>query len=464
MSDNTNYVDGFVQLLPLVPLHKLVIFPYMNAAFEVNDTSNVSAFEGAMNEGREVFLVTHQVDAVGVPEFDAFNKVGTVTRIKSILRTPTGPVRITVEGLRRAKFLSIQNLPTGQHAEVQDFPREESAALLMNASRGVLLDFFHKFAEVSPRVPDEAVEYLDKVDDCDKLCDLIAAHALDTLAEQLEVLNLVSVPARIEKLCIYLAQKTEQVGLQMQLEAKVKQLMEKNQREYFLREQMKVIRKELGDTDLTDVTELTERLEKIDFEPAIRDKLNKELSRLSTMTPGSPDINVSRTYLETIADLPWGVYTEDDYNLDHARKILARDHFGLEKVKERILEYLAVHALTRSLKGTILCLVGPPGVGKTSIARSIASALNRSFVRMSLGGVRDEAEIRGHRRTYIGAIPGRIITSVKQAGTMNPVMLLDEIDKMASDMRPRRCWRCWIPSRTTPSATTIWTSPSTCRR
>ena len=435
MSDNANHVDGFVQLLPLVPLHKLVIFPYMNAAFEVSDNSNLSAFEGAMNEGREVFLVTHQVDAVGVPEFDAFNKVGTITRIKSILRAPTGPVRITVEGLRRAKFLSIQNLPTGQHAEVQDFPREESTALLMNASRGVLLDFFHKFAEVSPRVPDEAVEYLDKVEDCDKLCDLIAAHALDTLAEQLEVLGLVSVPARIEKLCIYLAQKTEQVGLQMQLEAKVKQLMEKNQREYFLREQMKVIRKELGDTDLTDVTDLTERLEKIDFEPAIREKLNKELSRLSTMTPGSPDINVSRTYLETIADLPWGVYTEDDYDLDHARKILARDHYGLEKVKERILEYLAVHALTRSLKGTILCLVGPPGVGKTSIARSIASALGRSFVRMSLGGVRDEAEIRGHRRTYIGAIPGRIITSVKQAGTMNPVMLLDEIDKMASDLR-----------------------------
>ncbi len=434
MSDISNYVDGFVQLLPLVPLHKLVIFPYMNAAFEVSDSSNLSAFEGAMNEGREVFLVTHQVDAVGVPEFDAFNKVGTITRIKSILRAPSGPVRITVEGLRRAKFLSIQNLPTGQHAEVQDFPREESAALLMNASRGVLLDFFHKFAEVSPRVPDEAVAYLDKVEDCDKLCDLIAAHALDALAEQLEVLNLVSVPARIERLCIYLAQKTEQVGLQMQLEAKVKQLMEKNQREYFLREQMKVIRKELGDTDLTDVTDLAERLEKVDFEPAIREKIGKELSRLSTMTPGSPDISVSRTYLETIADLPWGVYTQDDYDLDHARSILARDHYGLDKVKERILEYLAVHALTHSLKGTILCLVGPPGVGKTSIARSIASALGRSFVRMSLGGVRDEAEIRGHRRTYVGAIPGRIITSVKQAGTMNPVMLLDEIDKMASDL------------------------------
>ena len=220
----------------------------------------------------------------------------------------------------------------------------------------------------------------------------------------------------------------------MQLEAKVRQLMEKNQREYFLREQMKVIRKELGSADLTDVTELREQLDKINFEPAVREKIDKDLERLENMTPGSPDINVLHTYLETIADLPWGTYTQDDYSLDRARKVLARDHYGLEKVKERILEYLAVHALTRSLKGTILCLVGPPGVGKTSIARSIARALNRSFVRMSLGGVRDEAEIRGHRRTYIGAIPGRIITSVKQAGTMNPVMLLDEIDKMSADM------------------------------
>lgn len=427
--------EGFVQLMPLVPLHKLVIFPYMSATFEVNSDDNVSSFEGAMDEGREVFLATHQVDAVGVPDFEAFNKVGTVTRIKSILRTPAGTVRITVEGLRRAKFLSIQNLKGSQHAEVQDFVKENNAELLLSASRGVLLDFFRKFAEISPKIPKEAAEYLEKVEDCDKLCDLIASHTLETVAEQLELLNLVSVPARIERLCILLAQKTEQVGLQLQLEAKVKQLMEKNQREYFLREQMKVIRKELGDTDLTDVTELRERLDKIHFEPAIREKIDKELSRLSNMTPGSPDISVSHTYLETIADLPWGIYTADDYSLDRARKILARDHYGLEKVKERILEYLAVHALTRSLKGTILCLVGPPGVGKTSIARSIATALNRSFVRMSLGGVRDEAEIRGHRRTYVGAIPGRIITSIKQAGTMNPVMLLDEIDKMATDLR-----------------------------
>ena len=434
MENENNVTDGFVQLLPFVPLHKLVIFPYMNANFELSGDESITSFEGALDEGREVFLATHQVDAVRVPDYEAFNKIGVVTRIKSILRTPGGPVRVTVEGVRRARFLSIQMVKGAPMAEIQDLPEENGAELLLSASRSVLVDFFHKYAEVSPKIPKDAADYLEKVDNCDKLCDLIAAHVLETVPEQLEVLNIVSIPARIERLCVLLAQKTEQAGLQMQLEAKVRQLMEKNQREYFLREQMKVIRKELGSADLTDVTELREQLDKINFEPAVREKIDKDLDRLENMTPGSPDINVLHTYLETIADLPWGTYTQDDYSLDRARKVLARDHYGLEKVKERILEYLAVHALTRSLKGTILCLVGPPGVGKTSIARSIARALNRSFVRMSLGGVRDEAEIRGHRRTYIGAIPGRIITSVKQAGTMNPVMLLDEIDKMSADM------------------------------
>ena len=434
MENENNVTDGFVQLLPFVPLHKLVIFPYMNANFELSGDESITSFEGALDEGREVFLATHQVDAVRVPDYEAFNKIGVVTRIKSILRTPGGPVRVTVEGVRRARFLSIQMVKGAPMAEIQDLPEENGAELLLSASRSVLVDFFHKYAEVSPKIPKDAADYLEKVDNCDKLCDLIAAHVLETVPEQLEVLNIVSIPVRIERLCVLLAQKTEQAGLQMQLEAKVRQLMEKNQREYFLREQMKVIRKELGSADLTDVTELREQLDKINFEPAVREKIDKDLERLENMTPGSPDINVLHTYLETIADLPWGTYTQDDYSLDRARKVLARDHYGLEKVKERILEYLAVHALTRSLKGTILCLVGPPGVGKTSIARSIARALNRSFVRMSLGGVRDEAEIRGHRRTYIGAIPGRIITSVKQAGTMNPVMLLDEIDKMSADM------------------------------
>ena len=434
MENENNVADGFVQLLPFVPLHKLVIFPYMNANFELSGDESITSFEGALDEGREVFLATHQVDAVRVPDYEAFNKIGVVTRIKSILRTPGGPVRVTVEGVRRARFLSIQMVKGAPMAEIQDLPEENGTELLLSASRSVLVDFFHKYAEVSPKIPKDAADYLEKVDNCDKLCDLIAAHVLETVPEQLEVLNIVSIPARIERLCVLLAQKTEQAGLQMQLEAKVRQLMEKNQREYFLREQMKVIRKELGSADLTDVTELREQLDKINFEPAVREKIDKDLERLENMTPGSPDINVLHTYLETSADLPWGTYTQDDYSLDRARKVLARDHYGLEKVKERILEYLAVHALTRSLKGTILCLVGPPGVGKTSIARSIARALNRSFVRMSLGGVRDEAEIRGHRRTYIGAIPGRIITSVKQAGTMNPVMLLDEIDKMSADM------------------------------
>ena len=435
MERETTYTEGFVQLMPLVPLHKLVLFPFMSATIEANPGEDVATFERAMDEGREVFLGVHGVDAVAVPDYEDFNKIGTVARIKSILRLPSGLVRVTVEGVRRARFLSIQTVAGSRQAEIQDLPKRDGPDLLVSASREVLLDYFRSFAEASPKVPKEAADYLEKEDDPDKLCDMIAAHVLETVPEQLELLNLTDVPARVERLCVLLAQKTEQAGLQAELEAKVRQMMEKNQREYFLREQMKVIRKELGDTDLTDVADLRERLEKIDFEPAIREKIEKDLSRLSTMTPGSPDIPVLRTYLETIADLPFGVYTKDDYSLDRARKILARDHYGLEKVKERILEYLAVHALTQSLKGTILCLVGPPGVGKTSIAHSIAEALGRSFVRMSLGGVRDEAEIRGHRRTYVGAIPGRIITSIKQAGTMNPVLLLDEIDKMSSDLR-----------------------------
>ena len=433
--ESTTYSEGFVQLMPLVALHKLIIFPYMSATIDENAGEEVSAFSRAMDEGREVFLGFHSADGNGAPAYEDFNKIGTVARVKSILRLPSGLVRVTVEGVRRAHFLSIQSVQGARQAEVRDIARSGEPELLLCASREVLLDYFRAFAEVSPRLPKEAADYLAKEDDLEKLCDLVAAHVCETVQEQLEILNLTDLAARIERLCVLLAQKTEQAGLQAELEAKVRQMMEKNQREYFLREQMKVIRKELGDTDLTDVTELRERLEKIDFEPAVREKLEKDLARLSTMTPGSPDIPVLHTYLETIADLPFAVYTKDDYSLERARKILARDHYGLEKVKERILEYLAVHALTKSLKGTILCLVGPPGVGKTSIAHSIAEALGRSFVRMSLGGVRDEAEIRGHRRTYVGAIPGRIITSIKQAGTMNPVLLLDEIDKMSSDLR-----------------------------
>lgn len=319
MENENNVTDGFVQLLPFVPLHKLVIFPYMNANFELSGDESITSFEGALDEGREVFLATHQVDAVRVPDYEAFNKIGVVTRIKSILRTPGGPVRVTVEGVRRARFLSIQMVKGAPMAEIQDLPEENGAELLLSASRSVLVDFFHKYAEVSPKIPKDAADYLEKVDNCDKLCDLIAAHVLETVPEQLEVLNIVSIPARIERLCVLLAQKTEQAGLQMQLEAKVRQLMEKNQREYFLREQMKVIRKELGSADLTDVTELREQLDKINFEPAVREKIDKDLERLENMTPGSPDINVLHTYLETIADLPWGTYTQDDYSLDRAQ-------------------------------------------------------------------------------------------------------------------------------------------------
>ena len=467
MENENNVTDGFVQLLPFVPLHKLVIFPYMNANFELSGDESITSFEGALDEGREVFLATHQVDAVRVPDYEAFNKIGVVTRIKSILRTPDGPVRVTVEGVRRARFLSIQMVKGAPMAEIQDLPEENGAELLLSASRSVLVDFFHKYAEVSPKIPKDAADYLEKVDNCDKLCDLIAAHVLETVPEQLEVLNIVSIPARIERLCVLLAQKTEQAGLQMQLEAKVRQLMEKNQREYFLREQMKVIRKELGSADLTDVTELREQLDKINFEPAVREKIDKDLERLENMTPGSPDINVLHTYLETIADLPWGTYTQDDYSLDRARKVLARDHYGLEKVKERILEYLAVHALTRSLKGTDSLPGGPSRRGQDlhrALHRPRAQPLRSCGCRWAACATRRRSAVTGAPTS--ARSPAASLPAVKQAGAMNPVMPAGRdrqaVCGYAAATLRRRCWKCWIPSRTAASAITIWNCPSTC--
>ncbi len=435
MDIETNKPEGFVQLLPLIPLHRAVIFPTTNATFEINDTGNAAVFDTILKEGKEVFLGTHFEEIGKIPGFSDFNKIGVVAHIKNLLTLPNGNLRISVESLRRVRFLSlsvVKGIPT---AEVQEIPAPKKADLRSRASRSLLLDLFRAFAASTNHFPLEAIEYLLTGEDTDHLCDIVASHTLDNLSDQLTILNQENLTERVETLCVMVSNLAEQNALKAELERKVHEAMDKNQKEYFLREQMKVIKEELNEGDLSDVDVLREKLSAIEFEPGIREKLERELKRLENMTPGSPDIPVSHAWLETIADLPWHNYTEENYDVDHAREILERDHYGLKKVKERILEFLAVHALTKSQKGTILCLVGPPGVGKTSIAKSVAEALNRNFVRMSLGGVRDEAEIRGHRRTYIGAIPGRIVTSVKQSGTMNPLLLLDEIDKMSQDLR-----------------------------
>ena len=273
------------------------------------------------------------------------------------------------------------------------------------------------------------------MDSPEQIADIIAANVLSHVEDRQRILEELDLKRRLESLCGILARETELVGVEKQVQARIKKQIEKNQKDYYLREQIKAIQTELGDTESTDVEDLRERMEKTPLNEEARQKCEKELERLSRMAPGTPEIGVSRTYVEWILDLPWGVTTADNLDLKRARKVLAQDHYGLEKVKERIVEYLAVLRMKQDMRGPILCFVGPPGVGKTSIVRAIAKAVGRKFVQMSLGGVRDEAEIRGHRRTYIGAIPGRIIAGMKQAGTMNPVFLFDEIDKMSSDMR-----------------------------
>ena len=313
--------------------------------------------------------------------------------------------------------------------------RPEEESIEMQALVRTTQDFFAAYAAASQRVSAETVNSVREVEAPDQLADVIAANVLTHLEDRQAILEELDVKTRLEKLCTILARETELAGVEKQVQARIKKQIEKNQKDYYLREQIKAIQTELGDKEATDVEDLRDRLEHTPVNDEAREKLQKELERLSRMAPGTPEVGVSRTWVEWILDLPWGKTTTDNLDLKRARKVLSQDHYGLDKVKERIVEYLAVLRMKQDMKGPILCFVGPPGVGKTSIVKAIAQAVGRKFVQVSLGGVRDEAEIRGHRRTYIGAIPGRIIAGMKQAGTMNPVFLFDEIDKMSSDFR-----------------------------
>ena len=313
--------------------------------------------------------------------------------------------------------------------------RSGEEAVDMQALVRATQDFFASFAAASQRVSAETVHSIREVEAPDQLADVIAANVLTHMEDRQAILEELDVKTRLEKLCAILARETELAGVEKQVQARIKKQIEKNQKDYYLREQIKAIQTELGDKEATDVEDLRDRLEHTPVNDEAREKVAKELERLSRMAPGTPEVGVSRTWVEWILDLPWGKNTADNLDLKRARKVLSQEHYGLDKVKERIIEYLAVLRMKQDMKGPILCFVGPPGVGKTSIVKAIAQAVGRQFVQVSLGGVRDEAEIRGHRRTYIGAIPGRIIAGMKQAGTMNPVFLFDEIDKMSSDFR-----------------------------
>lgn len=420
--------------LPILPLRGLMVFPHMVLHFDVGRKRSLAALEHALVEDQRVFLVTQHDAGEDDPQQEDLFSVGTISRVKQVLKLPGDNIRVLVEGIRRARLASVVDdgdCLVGEIVPIRDRSRagEIEVAALVRTTH----NFFEQYAKASGRVANETITSVLGVDQPAQLADLIAANVLTRIDDRQQILELVDIGDRLEALCGILARETELTTIEKQVQQRVRTQIEKNQKDYFLREQIKAIQTELGDSEANDVDDLRERMEKLPLNAEAREKVQREIGRLSRMTPGSPEIGVSRNYVEWILDLPWGKTTRDKLDLKHARRVLDEDHDGLDKVKERIVEYLAVRRMKGDLKGPILCLVGPPGVGKTSIAKSVARSLGRKFVQMSLGGVRDEAEIRGHRRTYIGAIPGRILYAMKQAGTMNPVFLLDEIDKMSHD-------------------------------
>ena len=422
--------------LPMLPLRGLMVFPQMVLHFDVGRKKSVAALEQAMLGDQRIFLVAQRDMDVDNPDIDDIFHVGTIAAIKQVLKLPGDNIRVLVEGKSRAVLRAVtQEEPYFEGALDELIPQAVPASIEVDALLRTAHTYFEEYCKMSGRVSGETMQSVLEVEEPGQLADVIAANVLTKVEDRQQILEEFDDIARLEAVCAVLVRETELAGVEKKVQARVRKQIEQNQKDYFLREQIKAIQTELGDKDATDVEDLRERLEKTPMNEEARDKASRELERLSRMAPGSPEIGVSRTYVEWLLDLPWGKTTPDNLDLKRARRVLAEDHYGLDKVKERVIEYLAVCRIKNNMKGPVLCFVGPPGVGKTSIAKSIARALGRKFVQMSLGGVRDEAEIRGHRRTYIGAIPGRIITSIKQAGTMNPVFLLDEIDKMASDVR-----------------------------
>jgi ATP-dependent Lon protease len=429
------------QVLPMVALRGLVIFPYMVLHFDVGRDKSIAALEEAMANDQLIFLCAQKDIRVEEPETDDIFEIGTLSKIKQVLKLPGDNLRVLVEGINRARIVEYIENENYLMVEVEKyeetFLEEGDVDVHTEALMRTVLSMFDKYSKQSNKISPEAMVSVSEVKDPGQLADIVASNIVFKFDDKQRILECFGVSERLEEIIAILSRELEISNIENEIVKNVKKQIDKSQREYYLREQMKAIQKELGEGETlqSEVEELREKIEKANLSEEARKKAEKELGRMEKMSAGSPEVGVIRSYLDWIVGLPWGVETQDNMDLAHAATVLDEDHFGLEKVKERILEYLAVRKMKNDMHGPILCFVGPPGVGKTSIARSIARALDRKFVRTSLGGVRDEAEIRGHRRTYIGAIPGRIISSIKQAGSLNPVFLFDEIDKMSHDFR-----------------------------
>ncbi|MEK4346195.1 endopeptidase La [Paenibacillus sp. FSL P4-0184] len=431
----TNKTKG--RRFPLLPLRGLLVYPSMVLHLDVGREKSVRALEKAMVEDNLILLCSQSEVNIEEPGQDDIFRVGTVANVRQMLKLPNGTIRVLVEGVERAEIINYIDNDEYYEVMARELPEEEDGDQECDALMRTVLNQFEHYITLSKKVTPETLAAVSDIEEPGRLADVITSHLSLKIKDKQEILETIDVSKRLEKLLDILNNEREVLELERKINQRVKKQMEKTQKEYYLREQMKAIQKELGEKEgrVGEAEELRNLMEEKNLPERVKEKMEKEIDRLEKMPVSSAEGGVIRNYVDWLLGLPWNEQTEDDLDIKKAEQVLDEDHYGLEKPKERVLEYLAVQQLVKKLKGPILCLVGPPGVGKTSLARSIARSLNRKFVRISLGGVRDEAEIRGHRRTYVGAMPGRIIQGMKTAGTINPVILLDEIDKMAADFR-----------------------------
>ncbi len=431
----------FPQVLPLLAVRDVVFFPHTLLPLSVGRIRSIRAIEAAIKNDKKLLAVVAQKDMrVEEPQMSDVYQKGVLASVEQFLRMPDGTLKVFLRGITRLSVVSSKDLPEGYWEAEVEYPESQLKVAPSNETKALmrhLLEVFEEQAQISQRPVADILEALKEVANAAQLCDMVAAHALSKAAERQEILEIIEVNPRLERLIELIRTDIEILSLERRIHSRVKTQIEKNQKEYYLNEQMKAIQKELKQKDdfAQEIEELKKKIAEAKMSKAAEEAAKKELSRLEKMMPYSPESTVSRTYLDWMIHLPWSKRARERLDIDWAAKVLDKDHYDLKKIKERILEYIAVCKLTKGLRGPILCFVGPPGVGKTSLGQSIAKAMGRKFVRLSLGGVRDEAEIRGHRRTYIGSLPGRIVQSLRKAQSKNPVFLLDEIDKMGMDWR-----------------------------
>jgi ATP-dependent Lon protease len=427
---------GAIESYPVLPLRDIVVFPHMIVPLFVARDKSIRALEEVTKSDRLILLATQKNASDDDPAADAIYQIGTLASVLQLLKLPDGTVKVLVEGVARAKVRNYTRTDDYYEADAETLGDETDAPVEIEALGRSVIAEFDSYVKLNKKVSPEIASAVTQIEDFSKLADTVASHLSVKIAEKQDVLETVSVAKRLEKCLSLMESEISVLQVEKRIRTRVKRQMEKTQREYYLNEQMKAIQKELGDEDgKDDLAELEERIKNTKLSKEARDKAVAEFKKLRQMSPMSAEATVVRNYLDWLLALPWGKKSKIKRDLEAAQDVLDSDHFGLDKVKERILEYLAVQSRANKLTGPILCLVGPPGVGKTSLGKSIAKATGREFVRMSLGGVRDEAEIRGHRRTYIGSMPGKIIQSMRKAKTSNPLFLLDEIDKMGMDFR-----------------------------